>query len=105
MKKMFRDRSAPLALACCLFPLLACASASGQKLTGAVRIYGSEPHTWAGIADEKDGKVYLIDGAEMEKELRALQGARLEFRIKITPPPPYPPADGVASIISYKPVE
>jgi hypothetical protein len=104
MKKIFRKGAALCALCCAVVPLLACASVSGQTLTGSVRIYGSEPHTWAALVDEKDGKVYLIDDKEKETELRAFQGKRLVLRVEIAPETPkYPPADGIARVISYQP--
>ena len=74
-----------------------------QKIIGAVRIFGSEPHTYAAIQDEKDGSVYLIDDSAMEQELRAMQGKRIEFTVKITrTKQSYPPADGSVKVASYR---
>ena len=50
------------------------------KLTGRVRIYGSEPHTYVGIEDEK-GTVFAVYPPEQEKELRTLQGHLIEFSV------------------------
>jgi hypothetical protein len=98
-------KSALLAFACCALAW-ACAS-PGQKLVGSVRVYGSEPHTYAGILSEKDGRVYLINGGEKERELRELQGRRVEFTVRIgaASRAAYPPADGTAAVISYRIVE
>jgi hypothetical protein len=84
-------------------PMVFTLTPARQKITGAVRIFGSEPHTYAAIQDEKDGKVYLIDDSAMEQELRAMQGKRIEFTIKIArAKPSYPPADGSVTVVSYK---
>jgi hypothetical protein len=50
-------------------------------LRGTVRIYGSEPHTYAGIAGE-DGKIYAVYPPEKEEELRRLQGRLIEFSLR-----------------------
>ena len=74
-----------------------------QKIIGAVCIFGSEPHTYAAIQDEKDDNVYLIDDSAMEQELRAMQGKRIEFMVKITrTKQSYPPADGSVTVVSYR---
>ena len=91
-----------LAWVSCLLLLLSCASAA-RKMTGSVRIYGSEPHTYAGITDEKDGKLYLVNDQTMEAELRELQGRRIEFRVQfVAGSSAWPPADGIVAVISYK---
>ena len=78
-------------------------SPARQKIVGAVRIFGSEPHTYAAIQDEKDGSVYLIDDSALEQELRAMQGKRIEFTVKITrTKQSYPPADGSVKVASYR---
>ena len=110
MKRRSPGKIAGFALGCCLLPLLACASVPGSAdadavlMIGEVRVYGSAPRTYAAITGERDGKLYLIDDPDMEKELRALQGRRLEFTVRFMPAPhPYPPADGMVSVISYRP--
>jgi len=50
------------------------------KLTGRVQIYGSEPHTFVGIEDEK-GTEYAVYPPEQEKILRELQGHLIEFTV------------------------
>ena len=50
------------------------------KLTGRVQIYGSEPHTFVGIADEK-GTEFAVYPPEQEKILRELQGHLIEFTV------------------------
>jgi hypothetical protein len=83
--------------------LASCVSAPGRTLTGVVRIYGSEPHTWAGINSEPDDKIYLIEGRAAETELRAMQGKRMVFTVRIkAPESAYPIVDGVAELISYR---
>jgi hypothetical protein len=100
---LFRGKALLFVLVCGSVLLSVCASASGQKLTGSVRVYGSEPHTWTGIKDERDGRVYMIGDPEKESELRSLQGRRVEFTVKIiSGSRPYPPVDGMVSVISYK---
>jgi hypothetical protein len=51
-----------------------------------VRVYGSEPHTYAGIVSEDD-KVYAVYPPEKEAELRKLQGRRLELTVRFLDPP------------------
>jgi len=50
------------------------------KLTGRVQIYGSEPHTFAGIVDE-NGTEFAVYPPEQEEELRKLQGHLIEFTV------------------------
>ena len=50
------------------------------KFTGRVRIYGSEPHTFAGIVDEK-GTEFAVYPPEQEEKLRKLQGHLIEFTV------------------------
>ncbi|MDR1215843.1 MAG: hypothetical protein LBK25_04090 [Treponema sp.] len=64
--------------------LLSCA-ADAKTLRGYVQIYGSEPHTYAGIVS--DGKVYAVYPPKKEAELRRLQGQALEFSVRFLDPP------------------
>ena len=50
------------------------------KITGRVKIYGSEPHTFAGIVDEK-GSEFAVYPPEQEEKLRKLQGHLIEFTV------------------------
>jgi hypothetical protein len=110
MKQLSEDlpstRNKTLAVLLALCFLLSAAftlTPARQKIIGAVRVFGSEPHTYAAIQDEKDGSVYLIDDSGMEQELRAMQGKRVEFTVKITrTKQSYPPADGSVTVASYK---
>jgi hypothetical protein len=89
-----------------IYSLASCVSAPGRTLTGVVRIYGSEPHTWAGINSEPDDKIYLIEGRAAEAELRAMQGKRMEFTVRISEhKSAYPMVDGIAELISYRVVD
>jgi hypothetical protein len=45
-----------------------------------VRVWGNEPHTYAGI-ETADGKRYAVFPAEKEKEIRDLQGNLIEFTV------------------------
>jgi hypothetical protein len=79
-------------------------ASSNQKFIGSVRIYGSEPHTYVGIVNEKDDKMYRLSNNTKDSELRALQGKRIEFTVKALSDGKgsYPPADGVITLLSYK---
>jgi hypothetical protein len=80
----------------CAAGLFACASARPEKaeetavndtvIRGMVHIYGSEPHTYVGIASE-DGKTYAVEPREKEAELRSLQGWRIEFTVRFVEKP------------------
>jgi hypothetical protein len=50
------------------------------RITGSVRIYGSEPHTFVGIVDEK-GTEYAVYPPSKEEELRKLQGHLIDFTV------------------------
>lgn len=50
-------------------------------IIGMVRIYGSEPHTFAGIESE-DGGIYAVYPREKEVEIRSLQGRLIEFTVR-----------------------
>jgi hypothetical protein len=97
--------SKPLAAGACiaaLAALLLAMSPAPRKFIGSVHIYGSEPHTYVGLQDESDGKVYALADGEKESELRGLQGKRVEFSVKTGEPRAYPPSDGTVTVISYK---
>jgi hypothetical protein len=51
-----------------------------SKITGRVRIYGSEPHTFVGIVDER-GNEFAVYPPEQEEKLRRLQGRLIEFTV------------------------
>jgi hypothetical protein len=55
-------------------------------ITGMVNIYGSEPHTFAGIESE-DGKTYAVYPREKEEEIRPLQGRLIEFTVRFLAEP------------------
>jgi hypothetical protein len=79
-----------------------CAGLGGaQTLRGTVRIYGSEPHTYAAI--ESGGKVYGVYPPERERELWKLQGETVEFKVRLLDaetPPPF--CDRMVDLISWK---
>jgi len=50
------------------------------KITGRVKIYGNEPHTFVGIVDEK-GTEFAVYPPEQEEKLRKLQGYLIEFTV------------------------
>jgi hypothetical protein len=95
-KRFFAVIAAAAALSCAAGP---------RTLTGYVKIYGSEPHTYAGIA--AGDKVYAVYPPEKEAELRSLQGLRLEFTVRPVDPPQGPGAmflkDGCVEPLSWKP--
>jgi hypothetical protein len=51
-----------------------------SKITGRVKIYGSEPHTFVGIVDER-GNEFAVYPPEQEEKLRQLQGRLIEFTV------------------------
>jgi hypothetical protein len=97
------SRLTPRPLIAVLAVLILCTAGSGgkTKITGQVKVYGSEPHTWAGVETE-DGKVYAVD-RESDAELRTLRGRRLQFTVKILPEPPaFPGVTGAVQVLSWK---
>jgi hypothetical protein len=72
------------AILLCLFATLSCAT-KPQILRGTVRVYGSEPHTYAGIV--AGGKVYAVYPPEKEAEIRRLQGQDIEFTVQFLDKP------------------
>jgi len=68
--------------------VLSCASqekegSTEKALTGMIKIYGNEPHTWVGIETVPDGNVYAVNPPEKASELRFLQGRLLEFTVTL----------------------
>jgi hypothetical protein len=55
-------------------------------IRGRVRVYGSEPHTYAGIETD-DGKRYAVFPAEKEREILDLQGRLVEFTVVFSEEP------------------
>ncbi|AEE17782.1 hypothetical protein [Treponema brennaborense] len=83
------------AVCCCLFPVTG--FSGGKKveslktqtveIEGFVRVYGSEPHTFAGFVTD-DGTAYTLDAAEnVLRELRDKQGSRLRITGTVEPAP------------------
>jgi len=56
------------------------------KITGRVKIFGNEPHTFVGIVDEK-GTEFAVYPREQEEKLRKLQGHLIEFTVIILDEP------------------
>ena len=69
-------------------------------LSGMVKIYGSEPHTWVGIETVPEGKIYAVDSTEKAKELRALQGRLIDFTV-IIQETTRPGLAGTAAVLSW----
>jgi hypothetical protein len=65
----------------------ACAAAQMQTIRCRVGVYGSEPHTYVGILNEGDGKLYAVYPPAQEAELRTLQGERLEMTLRFLEKP------------------
>jgi hypothetical protein len=55
-------------------------------IRGMVRVWGNEPHTYAGI-ETSDGKHYAVFPDEKEKEIRDLQGNLVEFTVVFSEKP------------------
>ncbi|MDR0601353.1 MAG: hypothetical protein LBG42_03155, partial [Treponema sp.] len=79
-----------------------------ETFRGAVRIYGSEPHTYAGI-ETGDGRVYAVWPPETEAEIRELQGYAVEFTVRFLEEPKGYGAlflkDGTVTPVSWKIVD
>jgi hypothetical protein len=50
------------------------------KILGQIQVFGSEPHTFAGIIDE-NGIEYAVYPPSTEEELRKFQGHLIEFTV------------------------
>ena len=61
-------------------------SGNTSIITGKIRIYGNEPHTFVGIVDE-NGKEYAVYPLSKEEELRKLQGHLIEFTVVLLDEP------------------
>ena len=57
-----------------------------MKILGQIQVYGSEPHTFAGIVAQ-DGIMYAIYPPSREDELRELQGHLIEFTVTLLDEP------------------
>ena len=75
-----------------------------QNIKGMVKIYGSEPHTWAGVETMDEGKIYMVIPPEKAAELRSLQGLLLEFTV-IIQDTAIPGTAGTANVLSWKIVQ
>lgn len=58
-----------------------------ELIRGRVKIYGNEPHTYAGIETEDQSKIYAVSPPELDKVIRELQGHLIEFKVRILPKP------------------
>jgi hypothetical protein len=75
-----------------------------QIIRGRVVVFGSEPHTFAGIVAE-DGRHYNITPPEKEKEIRKFQGYVINFTVIFLDVPVGPPGlalqDGTVKLLSW----
>jgi hypothetical protein len=79
--KLIKQSAALLAVL--LFTAFSCTTAgSTVTILGTVQVFGSEPHTDAGLAAD-DGKIYAIYPAKKDAELRQLQGRLAEFKVQL----------------------
>jgi hypothetical protein len=86
-------------------PLVADANtAVTQTIWGRVVVFGSEPHTFAGIVTG-DGKQYNVTPPEKEEEIRKLQGYVVNFTVIFLDIPVGPPGlalqDGTVKLLSW----
>jgi hypothetical protein len=86
-------------------PLVTAANAEvTQTIRGRVVVFGSEPHTFAGIVTE-DGKQYNITPPEKEEEIRQFQGYVINFTVIFLDVPAGPPSlalqDGTVKLLSW----
>ena len=91
------------------FTAFSCATAgSTRTIRGTVQVFGSEPHTYAGLATD-DGKIYAVYPAEKDAALRQLQGRHAEFTVRVLKESPGEGSlylkDGTVTPLSWKILE
>jgi hypothetical protein len=95
-EKTFAEAEEPL--------VTAAGTALIQTIRGRVVVFGSEPHTYAGIVAE-DGKQYNVTPPEKEDEIRKLQGYAVNFTVIFLDVPAGPPGlalqDGAVKLLSW----
>jgi len=114
------NRRFAVAIIIVLVPIVACAlsasscvsggSSSGKGKTeiirGRVKIYGNEPHTYAGIELEDKSKIYAVSPKEMDPVIRELQGHLIEFKVIMLVNPQGEASlflkDGTVKLVSWK---
>ncbi|MDR0557950.1 MAG: hypothetical protein LBG43_08825 [Treponema sp.] len=79
-----------------------------MRIIGAVKVFGNEPHTFAGIVTA-DGKRYGVSPREKEAALRRLQGRTVEFTARLLEKPEENAAlflkDGTVEPLSWRIVD
>jgi hypothetical protein len=73
-----------------------------KVITGMIKIYGNEPHTWVGIETIPDGKIYVVQPPEKAAELRGQQGRLIEFKVVLEEMQMPLGGDGTATVISWR---
>ncbi|MDR0597404.1 MAG: hypothetical protein LBG14_02740 [Treponema sp.] len=75
-----------------------------RTIRGRVVVFGSEPHTFAGIV-AGDGRQYNVTPPEKEEEIRKLQGYEVTFTVIFLDIPAGPPGlalrDGTVELLSW----
>ena len=75
-----------------------------RTIRGRVVVFGSEPHTFAGIVTG-DGRQYNVTPPEKEEEIRKLQGYEVNFTVIFLDLPAGPPGlalrDGAVELLSW----
>ena len=108
-----------------LVPIIACAlsaascvssdgngssgKATAQIIRGRVKVYGNEPHTYAGIETEDKTKIYAVSPKEIDTIIRELQGHLIDFKVMMITNPEGEASmylkDGTVKLISWKIIE
>jgi hypothetical protein len=95
-EKTFAEAEEPL--------VIASGTAVTQTIRGRVVVFGSEPHTYAGIVAE-NGKQYNVTPPEKEDEIRKLQGYAVNFTVIFLDVPTGPRVlalqDGTVELLSW----
>jgi len=102
-------------LVACFLSASSCVSSGGgtssghgptEIIRGRVKIYGNEPHTYAGIETEDQSKIYAVSPPEIDKVIRELQGHLIEFKVNMIIDPEGEASlffkDGTVKLISWK---
>jgi len=80
-----------------------------EIIRGRVKIYGNEPHTYAGIETEDASKIYAVSPKEMDPVIRELQGHLIEFKVIMNAQPEVEASlylkDGTIKLVAWKIIE
>jgi len=105
-------------IAACFLSASSCVSGGGDAsagkgtteiIRGRVKIYGNEPHTYAGIETEDKSKIYAVSPPAIDKVIRELQGHLIEFKVVMLVNPEGEASmflnDGTVKLVAWKIIE